>query len=800
MLRRFPSMLMTGVLLLVVWTSGGLARTAVQERTSGNTASMASPAYCIATHNVGNIAFGVSNNGTFGTGYSSSGDRDCFTGQVVPFMEFPKGSGSRYLFGAALWIGGVIGPNPLDTLVSVGQDGWTGGAEFHPDESPTGNLIYRSTIDPTRPEAVGAVSEQDYIAVYTDSFTTGVAGLVRDFIDGRPHIPLRVQVAQRSYAWSHRHAEDFVIFDVELVNYGPNYIESGYVGIFVDGDVYDESYSSGFYDDITGFVLSAGIPNLPAGCDEQAVFNLAWSADNDGDLHMSPTVAGVTATQLLHASGSPEISYNWWASNGTSSADYGPMTRDKFRDLQTGGQGTPEGDRSKYWYLSNHEIDFDQVYTGVIQSDDSVWIPPDPVLAPAFANGNDTRYLLSFGPYDLAPGDWIRFTFACVAGENFHVVENNILSLPDHPDVFTNNLDFTDLITNATWARWVFDNPGVDTDSDGYAGEYVVCEGDTIWTDGDGVPDFRAASAPAIPPLKVTSLPSALRLGWNGTASEMSRDIISRAMDFEGYNVYLSSDGTPSGLAVVASYDMRDYIKYYWDSSARSWQMVAERFTLEDLRCLYAPGGCEDPDWNPDGFIRTNPYRMPDFDDSVFYFEPIGCNAALFGWETPIVKSYPEATEPPYSDPSEVPLDSIDFYLTGDGYFKYYEYEHTIINLLPGASYWVSVTAFDYGSFVLDAHALESSPVANAVEATTLVGTPFCCVGLVGNVDGDPNEQVDIGDLTALIDYLFVSYAPPSCLGEANLDGDPDGLVDISDLTLLIDFLFISRTDLDPCR
>ncbi|UCC43505.1 MAG: hypothetical protein JSU65_10215, partial [Candidatus Zixiibacteriota bacterium] len=133
-------------------------------------------------------------------------------------------------------------------------------------------------------------------------------------------------------------------------------------------------------------------------------------------------------------------------------------------------------------------------------------------------------------------------------------------------------------------------------------------------------------------------------------------------------------------------------------------------------------------------------------------------------------------------------------------YFKYYEYEHTIINLLPGASYWVSVTAFDYGSFVLDAYPLESSAAANAVEGIPLSGTPFCCVGLAGNIDGDPNEQVDIADLTALIDYLFVSYTPPSCLGEANLDGDPDGLVDISDLTLLVDYLFISNRPLGNCE
>ncbi|UCC44904.1 MAG: hypothetical protein JSU65_02965 [Candidatus Zixiibacteriota bacterium] len=70
-----------------------------------------------------------------------------------------------------------------------------------------------------------------------------------------------------------------------------------------------------------------------------------------------------------------------------------------------------------------------------------------------------------------------------------------------------------------------------------------------------------------------------------------------------------------------------------------------------------------------------------------------------------------------------------------------------------------------------------------------------CCVGLTGNVDGV--EPVDIGDLTALIDFLFISFTPPDCMEEANVDGvDP---VDIGDLTALIDFLFISFTPPAPC-
>jgi hypothetical protein len=67
-----------------------------------------------------------------------------------------------------------------------------------------------------------------------------------------------------------------------------------------------------------------------------------------------------------------------------------------------------------------------------------------------------------------------------------------------------------------------------------------------------------------------------------------------------------------------------------------------------------------------------------------------------------------------------------------------------------------------------------------------------CCVGMTGNVDGDVQELVDIGDLTAMITYLYVPpNVEPPCLEEGNVDGDPEGLIDVGDLTALISYLYI---------
>ncbi len=68
-------------------------------------------------------------------------------------------------------------------------------------------------------------------------------------------------------------------------------------------------------------------------------------------------------------------------------------------------------------------------------------------------------------------------------------------------------------------------------------------------------------------------------------------------------------------------------------------------------------------------------------------------------------------------------------------------------------------------------------------------GTLVC-----GNVDASPDASVDIGDLTQLVDFLFISFATPPGIGAANVDGSPDGSVDIGDLTVLVNFLFNQGT------
>ncbi len=74
------------------------------------------------------------------------------------------------------------------------------------------------------------------------------------------------------------------------------------------------------------------------------------------------------------------------------------------------------------------------------------------------------------------------------------------------------------------------------------------------------------------------------------------------------------------------------------------------------------------------------------------------------------------------------------------------------------------------------------------LQPATITVFPSCCVGIRGNVDNDPGDNVDISDLVQLVDFIFVGGVAPECEEEGNVDGLGD--TDISDLVQLVDFIF----------
>jgi hypothetical protein len=335
---------------------------------------------------------------------------DCLTGEpIILPCEYPKGSFQSYLFGGTYWIGAVVGS---DTLVSTGMDGWNvmRGDELRADVWPFNKFQHRSIMDPNAPEYVGAVSEEDFLNTFTDTVTEGVLG---DYFYNRPHIPLGIEITQTSMAWSYAYAEDFILFDLGIKNIGDNVLRGLYLGLYMDPDI--GVLGGPVADDICGFLRQVA---SPFGCAFVDTVNIAWGADNDGDpiegewvipprrVPISGALEGsaphVTGTCVLDAPTEIQaVSFNWWISNYNPSLEFGPMRRDKVRDFRTGGIGSPHGDVNKYYVLSNNEFDYDQAFTASISPFDERWLYPNQEHAADWADGFDTRYLLSYGAFTV---------------------------------------------------------------------------------------------------------------------------------------------------------------------------------------------------------------------------------------------------------------------------------------------------------------------------------------------------------------------------------------------------------------
>ncbi|UCD62723.1 MAG: hypothetical protein JSW34_08120 [Candidatus Zixiibacteriota bacterium] len=514
---------------------------------------------------------------------------------------------------------------------------------------------------------------------------------------------------------------------------------------------------------------------LSPGCGIVNNLNMMWAADNDGD-----PVDGEYVDEIVYdpdweewvksathgngilflgypsfgTDGPVTLSYNWWAMFYDPAYDFGPRHREGFRDFLTGGTGRPLGDVNKYHVMGNGEIDYDMVYTATIPLDDPVWMTPRGDIAMMASTRGLSRppNLLSVGPYDLPPGAELKVAFAVVGGEDLHTDPNNADLLPYSARTFLRKLDFSDLVGNAMWAKWIYDNPGVDTDGDGYAGEYQLCDpdsvtnesgqvvvrGDTVFYTGDGIPDWRSAMPPPAPDFWLTPTANGIYVRFNGARCEAERDIFTGQIEFEGYRIYCGLDQRAGSMAMVASYDRDDYDKYVWtgDVYAIEYRLLETPFILDSLRCLYGAGAdpCQDSSFDPLNYTVSSPYILPGFSDSAFYFVRHDFNASRWGITTPIRKVYPDEPYPVSLDPDSLPPEA----LTAEGNPKYFEYEYTIENLLPTVPHWVSVTSFDFGAPALKVPGQESS-VTRSAQSVYPMGASDTAAGGSGEVYVYPN-------------------------------------------------------------
>jgi len=696
------------------------------------------PAYCAVKHDINQVALGLTNFGWLG----SYGTKDCLTGSYILYScEYPKHSKVEYLWLGGLWVGAIVG---RDTLVSCAVNGtYEGSSEMNPDISPFGDFIGRSIIDRDDPAYDGAISEQDRICQYFDTLTGYDFSWDWDYMDHRPHKPLGVQVTQSSYAWSYGYAENIILLNYDIKNISEETWEEAYLSLYFDPSI---GVGYGASDDQVGFRRTA--PSA-LGCGFEDTINVAWAADNDGDpidgVWVEPARRVASAGSVYYEGSARaafgvrvleppskelRLSFNWWGDN-YADIDWGPRHRDDTRDFGEGDNGNPLGDRNRYHVMSNQEFDYDQAFTTRIFANDPVWQYPPQNVAEQVAVGTDVAFLLSYGPFmSFAPGQSASMAVGIILGHWFHSYVGNASNLGVDPYTWRARLYPEELDRDAVWAEWLYDNPGRDTDGDGYAGEFRICVYDSVETDtgwvavadtnwyrGDGVPDWRGAAPPAAPYVWVEPFEYGVRIRFNGELSETDIDVFSQEVDFEGYRVYMGRDERRESMTLLASFDHENYDKWVYNRRKfpkAGWDVLDDPWTLEGLRCRYGehPDPCHDEAFHPMDYIYPTTFSPRNFPESLFCFTEHDYNRHEFGVSTDIRRVYPDVR-----DPRTVSVEALteDDY-TAEGHLKFFEYEYVIEGLLPTVPYWVNVTAFDHGSPRSNLEALETARDVGSIE------------------------------------------------------------------------------------
>jgi hypothetical protein len=187
--------------------------------------------------NITNLQNTITNIGSFGS-----------VTKPFPSCEWPAGSDNLYLYDAELWVGGVI-----DDQIAV-TTGRLSGTEWMPLEEIS-----------ITPQEV-AFSDEDTYTRYDDIS----GGRIRS----GDHIPLGIQVSQRTMAWT---GDDFIVHDMIIENVGTEPLSDVWVGFCWDFNIARLAGGSYGSDDLVSY-------------DEKG--EISYMYDDDGDGGLSPGYIG----------------------------------------------------------------------------------------------------------------------------------------------------------------------------------------------------------------------------------------------------------------------------------------------------------------------------------------------------------------------------------------------------------------------------------------------------------------------------------------------------------------------------
>lgn len=360
--------------------------------------------------NVGEAQINITNWGLIGSTYSLTRPWS-----DSPSCQWPAGSGNEYLWGAGLWVGGVV---LGERLVSSG--GW--GSEVYPlDEvehtiyeavggrliRPAGNpdasgrrvpepspdddedgLIDEEILNGFDDDGDGLIDE-DFAQIGNQMMVLTNYDNTRRAREAFPdHTPMNLEIVQTSFQWENDLVDDFVGFDYKITNVGVTNIEKVYIGFFADSDIGPRGLSGAADDDMAGsWPETPGSVGLVRGSDG------AWAPVQVAYMY------DASETDLLDGYfGIVFLGHDVDPTGQRAPTTVGMRTYQAFQGNQSFEQGgDPSNDDEAYQLLSAELEDWDNNTAPGKQA--------------------DLRFLVSAGPFlRLGPEEVLNFQVAMVMG------------------------------------------------------------------------------------------------------------------------------------------------------------------------------------------------------------------------------------------------------------------------------------------------------------------------------------------------------------------------------------------------
>lgn len=655
------------------------------------------PYYHALLHNQNNFAVWIQNFGSTGGG----GDR------VVDVIErikvipgYPKNS---WITSSSFSVGmGCI--RGYDTLTTFG---------FVPRPYPEGLIKAESFNPKSRHFSPTARSVLDL--TYTSTDTLRLCDPPNTITEGYDscRYPIGLLYEQRSMAWSSPLVDDFILFQARLTNVSGEILRDAFIKISFSpgGGDYRDSQPYFHSQMFSGYL---GVDRVSPACELKNQYSTVYSFHQSGKADerevVGPANLAATGVAVISAPGnSVATSYNWIGVGDEGSPDtafWGPYLWGPRRYPERGAlrylgryNTLPYGNGQRYYVLATPEIDYDQMFAQLDYTPEG-WIPPSRFLDSTVRGFKRVSSDMGFGGFGMSPGETVEFIFALVGADSMHTdtTAYDRYFDPQVPSSYYYSLNHDQLIRNVRWASWVYDNPGIDTDGDGYFGEFEICNadpaqdipGDTLWYQGDGVPDFRANLPPPSPPTRIYTSEGKLVIRWNGYETERAIDQFTRKIDFQGYRVYLGRDQRKESLVFQTQWDKEDYIAYQFyirSDGEGDWKAVSEPISLDSVTRAYQLTN------HPLTYTRV---RSVQVGSDNYYFEKEDNNVSDLTDLSGVHLAYPGALPPSIDDTLTWQEDQITRE-HGKPLPKSHEYEFIIDGILPTVPYYVSVTAFDNG-------------------------------------------------------------------------------------------------------